>query len=161
MTKPCADPACQHRTDLCVGLPCGAFAFTALLLIPVKEATDGWTQFANVLPTAISPLWAGTLLLVLSVGMVVRSFRHGDDVRRPRHSAVFHVILTSTTLGVSRIALFWVGFLATVTLLIAALAVIFGEKRALCTVLLSGLVSLVVYVVFLGKLSVILPVEPF
>ncbi|MDW3221837.1 MAG: tripartite tricarboxylate transporter TctB family protein [Paracoccaceae bacterium] len=145
------------QSDLWIGVICTAVAVAALLAIPFQVAPSGWSQFANPRGAAFFPLWSGSLLLALSVGIVLRSLQSHAASKRSGSAVPLKVIYAGAVLGASGVAIFWLGFLVTAAALIALLCLIFGERRPLQVCLLAGLVPLAIEALFRGVLNVLLP----
>ncbi|MFK7762968.1 MAG: tripartite tricarboxylate transporter TctB family protein [Roseobacter sp.] len=155
------DEKAQHRSDVWLGVISASVACVALLLIPAEVSSDGWSHFADARHAAFFPLWTGSTLLAFSVALMVRSVRAAGGPRFPRLVIPFRVILAAVALGAAAFALFWLGFLFATAGLIAALALILGERRAFIIVLLAVLVPLAIQFLFRGLLNVLLPTGLF
>lgn len=140
------------------GLTLGV-GLAALALVPSEVRRDGFADFGDIRSPAFFPILVAGLMVLLSITLLIRStFRAVPDVEMDRAPRVLAV---TAALAAATAAIFWLGYLATAGLLIAALSWAFGNRRVWIILALAILVPAGVHFLFEGVLSVLLPAGPF
>jgi len=147
------------NSDTITGLLTLGLGLGVLALIPAEVSRDGFARMGDVRSPAFFPILAGGAMTLLSILLLARgALRTVPPVTVDRLPRILAVTLS---LCGATILIFWLGYVATSALLIAALSWAFGNRRHWTILAMAVLVPIGIHLLFEGVLNVLLPEGPF
>ncbi|NBC89141.1 MAG: hypothetical protein GVX90_06590 [Alphaproteobacteria bacterium] len=136
-----------------------AVGLGALVLVPVQVEQGGLVGFGDVRSPAFFPVLAAVLTVGLSIALLVRGMVRAAPAVKVANAP--RVLAVTGALAAATAAIFWLGYLITAGLLIAALSRALGNRRPLIILVLAVAVPAGIHLLFEGALNVLLPAGPF